>query len=97
LVSRIKEEFTRTGDARAAVERGTGLSSHVVSAAALIMFSVFIAFMTGNNATIKAIGFSLAVGVLLDAFVVRLTLVLAVMALAGRRIWSVPRYSPVVA
>lgn len=92
LVSRIKEEFTRTGDAAAAVEHGTGLSARVVTAAALIMFSVFAAFMVGGNSTIKAIGFSLAVGVLLDAFVVRLTLVPAVMSLAGGRIWYHPRW-----
>jgi putative drug exporter of the RND superfamily len=92
LVSRIKEEFTRTGDATAAVEHGTGLSARVVSAAALIMFTVFAAFMFGGNVTIKAVGFSLAVGVLLDAFVVRLTLVPAVMSLAGSRIWYHPRW-----
>ena len=49
LVSRIKEEFTRTGDANAAVEHGTGLSARVVTAAALIMFTVFAAFMIGGN------------------------------------------------
>jgi putative drug exporter of the RND superfamily len=92
LVSRIKEEFTRTGDATQAVEHGTGLSARVVTAAALIMFTVFAAFMTGDNVTIKAIGFSLAVGVLLDAFVVRLTLVPAVMSLVGARIWYHPRW-----
>ena len=92
LVSRIKEEFTRTGDAAAAVERGTGLSARVVTAAALIMFAVFAAFMIGGNSTIKAIGFSLAAGVLFDAFVVRLTLVPAVMSLAGSRIWYHPRW-----
>jgi putative drug exporter of the RND superfamily len=90
LVSRIKEEYTRTGDATAAVERGTGLSARVVTAAALIMFTVFAAFMVGGTSTIKAVGFSLAVGVLFDAFVVRLTLVPAVMSLAGGRIWYRP-------
>jgi putative drug exporter of the RND superfamily len=92
LVSRIKEEFTRTGDATAAVERGTALSARVVTAAALIMFAVFSAFLIGGNSTIKAIGFSLAAGVLFDAFVVRLTLVPAVMSLAGSRIWYHPRW-----
>jgi RND superfamily putative drug exporter len=87
LVSRIKEEFTRTGHATAAVERGTGLSARVVSAAALIMFTVFAACTFGGNVTIKAIGFSLAARVLPDAFVVRLTLVPAVMSLVGSRIW----------
>ena len=92
LVSRIKEEYTRTGDAAAAVESGTGLSARVVTAAALIMFAVFAAFTVGGTSTIKAIGFSLAAGVLFDAFIVRLTLVPAVMSLAGGRIWYHPHW-----
>ena len=92
VVSRIKEEYTRNGDARRAVKRGTGLSARVVTAAAMIMFSIFVAFMFTNDPTIKAIGFSFAVGVFLDAFVVRLTLVPAVMAIAGSRLWYHPRW-----
>jgi RND superfamily putative drug exporter len=92
VVSRIKEEFTKYGDARRAVERGTGKSARVVTAAALIMFSIFVAFMFTSNPTIKAIGFSFAAGVFLDAFVVRLTLVPAVMAIVGSRIWYHPRW-----
>jgi len=92
VVSRIKEEYTTNGDARRAVQRGTGLSARVVTAAALIMFSIFVAFMFTNDPTIKAIGFSFAAGVFLDAFVVRLTLVPAVMAIVGSRIWYHPRW-----
>ena len=92
VVSRIKEEYTRNGDARHAVQRGTGLSARVVTAAAMIMFSIFVAFMFTNDPTIKAIGFSFAAGVFLDAFVVRLTLVPAVMAIIGSRIWYHPRW-----
>ena len=92
VVSRIKEEYTRTGDARRAVQRGTGLSARVVTAAALIMFSIFVAFMFTKDPTIKAIGFSFAAGVFLDAFVVRLTLVPAVMAIVGSRLWYHPRW-----
>jgi RND superfamily putative drug exporter len=92
VVSRIKEEFTRNGDARHAVQRGTGLSARVVTAAAMIMFSIFVAFMFTSDPTIKAIGFSFAAGVFLDAFVVRLTLVPAVMAIIGSRIWYHPRW-----
>ncbi|MDX6418133.1 MAG: putative drug exporter of the superfamily [Trebonia sp.] len=92
VVSRIKEEYTRNGDARRAVRRGTGLSARVVTAAALIMFSIFAAFMFTKDPTIKAIGFSFAAGVFLDAFVVRLTLVPAVMAIAGSRIWYHPKW-----
>ncbi|MGD0065488.1 MAG: MMPL family transporter, partial [Streptosporangiaceae bacterium] len=89
---RIKEEYTKNGDARRAVQRGAGKSARVVTAAALIMFSIFVAFMFTNNPTIKAIGFSFAVGVFLDAFVVRQTLVPAVMAIIGSRIWYHPRW-----
>jgi putative drug exporter of the RND superfamily len=92
VVSRIKEEYTKNGDARRAVQRGTGLSARVVTAAALIMFSIFVAFMFTNDPTIKAIGFSFAAGVFLDAFVVRLTLVPAVMAIARFRIWYHPEW-----
>ncbi len=92
VVSRIKEEHTRNGDARRAVERGTGHAARVVTAAALIMFSIFVAFMFTSDPTIKAIGFSFAVGVFLDAFVVRLTLVPAVMGVIGSRIWYHPRW-----
>jgi RND superfamily putative drug exporter len=98
VVSRIKEEYTKNGDARRAVERGTGLSARVVTAAALIMFSIFVAFMFTRDPTIKAIGFSFAVGVFLDAFVVRLTLVPAVMAIIRSKLWYHPdwfaRYIP---
>jgi putative drug exporter of the RND superfamily len=80
------------------VQRGTGWSARVVTAAAMIMFSIFVAFMFTNDPTIKAIGFSFAAGVFLDAFVVRLTVVPAVMAIVGSRIWYHPawfaRYVP---
>jgi putative drug exporter of the RND superfamily len=92
VVSRIKEDLTANGDARRAVQRGTGLSARVVTAAALIMFSIFVAFMFTSDPTIKAIGFSFAAGVFLDAFVVRLTLVPALMAVVGSRIWYHPRW-----
>jgi len=92
VVSRIKEEYTRDGDARRAVQRGTGLSARVVTAAAMIMFSIFVAFMFTKDPTIKAIGFSFAVGVFLDAFVVRLTLVPAVMAIIRSKLWYHPEW-----
>jgi RND superfamily putative drug exporter len=92
VVSRIKEEYTKRGNAVEAVRRGTGLSARVVTAAALIMFFIFVAFMINNDPTIKAIGFSFAAGVALDAFVVRLTLVPAVMAIVHSRIWYHPQW-----
>lgn len=88
VVSRIKEELANTGDATAAVRNGVGLSARVVTAAALIMFGVFIAFLAGSDPIIKSVGLTLAVGVFLDAFVVRLTLIPAVMAMLGDRMWK---------
>jgi uncharacterized membrane protein YdfJ with MMPL/SSD domain len=92
LVSRMRESFVHTGDARAAVETGFAQSARVVTAAALIMFSVFAAFVISPDAVTKSIGLALAVGVLIDAFVVRMTLVPAVMVLLGDRAWSLPRW-----
>ncbi|MGW0659596.1 MMPL family transporter [Streptodolium elevatio] len=92
VVSRIKEDHSETGDARGAVERGTAQSARVVTAAALIMFSIFVAFMFTDDPTIKALGFSFAAGVFLDAFVVRLTLVPAVMAIVRGKLWYHPQW-----
>ncbi|MCV7432934.1 MMPL family transporter [Mycolicibacterium bacteremicum] len=92
VVSRIKEELGRTEDATAAVRSGLGLSARVVTAAALIMFGVFIAFVAGSDPIIKSVGLTLAVGVFLDAFVVRLTLIPAVMAMLGDRMWAHSRW-----
>jgi RND superfamily putative drug exporter len=92
VVSRIKEQFTREGDARAAVVGGAGASARVVTAAALIMAAVFASFILSPDPMIKSIGFSFSFGVLVDAFVVRLTLVPAVMSLLGDRIWWAPRW-----
>lgn len=89
VVSRIKEELSK-GDRGAldAVRSGVGLSARVVTAAALIMFGVFIAFLAAGDPIIKSVGLTLAVGVFLDAFVVRLTLIPAAMAVLGDRMWS---------
>ena len=92
VVSRIKEHYTKTGNAREAVILGAGRSTRVVTAAALIMTAVFASFIFTDNPTTKAIGFSFAIGVLLDAFVVRLTLVPALMAIVGERIWYHPKW-----
>ncbi|MEE2814790.1 MAG: MMPL family transporter, partial [Actinomycetota bacterium] len=92
LVSRMRERFVDTGDAHAAVLQGFSASARVITAAALIMFSVFFSFVPGGNAIIQPIALALAVGVLIDAFVVRMTLIPALMALLGARAWWLPRW-----
>ena len=92
VVSRIREELSSAPDALAAVRNGVGLSARVVTAAALIMFGVFIAFLAGGDPIIKSVGLTLAVGVFLDAFVVRLTLIPAIMAMLGDRMWRHSRW-----
>lgn len=90
LVSRMREEFHHTGDATKAVLGGLSGSGRVVCAAALIMTAVFGGFLLAEDVVIKSIAFALAVGVLVDAFVVRMTIVPAVMFMLGRRSWSLP-------
>ena len=91
LVSRIREAYVRSGDPKKAIVTGYGQSGRVVTAAAIIMIGVFGAFLLDPDPVIKSIGLSLAFGVLADAFLVRLTLVPAVMALLGRSAWKLPR------
>ncbi|WP_370617660.1 MMPL family transporter [Mumia sp. Pv 4-285] len=90
LVSAMREEYVRAGDPRRAVTVGFVSSARVVTAAALIMGTVFVAFIPGGSSTIKPIAFGLAVGVFVDAFVVRMTLVPAVLVLLDRRAWWLP-------
>ncbi len=92
LVSRMREYYEHTGDAAGAVTQGVARSGRVVSAAALIMASVFGSFIFDGDPIIKSIGFALAIGVLFDAFVVRMTIVPAVMALLGQHAWRLPRW-----
>ncbi len=92
LVSRMWEEFAHTDEAVPSVVRGYGESARVVVAAGLIMIGVFTSFVFSDDVVTKEIGFALAVGVLVDAFLVRLTLVPAVMALLGRRAWWLPHW-----
>lgn len=92
LVSGMREEFVHGGDARQAVRRGFGNGARVVTAAALIMFFVFFAFVPEGSGTIKPIALGLAVGIAFDAFLVRMTLVPAVMTLLGRSAWWLPRW-----
>jgi putative drug exporter of the RND superfamily len=92
LVSRMREEYVHGAEPRTAVLTGARHASRVVVAAALIMFSVFASFVTIEDVIVKAIALGLAVGILVDAFVVRMTLVPAVLALLGRAAWWLPRW-----
>lgn len=92
LVSRIREDFVHGGDPTEAVVQGVRHSARVIVAAGLIMIAVFAAFILGDDSTIKMIGFGLAVGVAIDAFVIRMTFVPAVLALLGRRAWTLPAW-----
>jgi membrane protein YdfJ len=91
LVSRMREHFVKTGRAKESVVVGYGQSGRVVTAAAIIMISVFAAFILDTDPVVKSIGLSLAFGVLADAFIVRMTLVPAVMHLLGKRAWWMPK------
>ena len=92
LVSRMREEFVHGRGAHESVVAGFTHSARVVTAAALIMTGVFAGFALGDDIIIKTIGFSLAVGVIVDAFLIRMTLVPALMSLVGRPMWWLPRW-----
>ncbi|WP_019633359.1 MMPL family transporter [Actinomadura atramentaria] len=92
LVTRMREEFVHGASPDEAVAIGFRHGARVVTAAAIIMIGVFAGFLTSGESMIKMMGFALAVGVLFDAFVVRMTIVPAVMALAGRAAWWLPRW-----
>ncbi|MFI7236376.1 MMPL family transporter [Streptomyces cyaneofuscatus] len=90
LLSRIHEAWRRTGDARASVAHALEITARVITCAALIMVSVFAAFVISDNIVVKMLGLGLAASVLIDATVVRLLLVPAVMTLLGRSAWWIP-------
>ena len=90
LVSRMQEEWQRTGDNLAAVRRGLAGSGKVVVIAAAIMSSVFLAFVPSPNSTIKLFGIALASAVIIDAFIVRMILVPSLMSLFGKANWWLP-------
>ena len=92
LVSRMQEEWGRTQDNAAAVRRGLAGSGRVVLMAALIMASVFAAFIPTPNNTIKLFGIALASAVLVDAFLIRLVFVPAFMSILGRANWWLPSW-----
>ncbi|WP_327683313.1 MMPL family transporter [Streptomyces sp. NBC_00467] len=92
LLSRVHEAWVRTGDPKASVAHALEITARVITCAALIMVSVFAAFIVSDNIVIKMMGLGLAVSVLIDATVVRLLLVPAVMTLLGSAAWWTPRW-----
>ncbi|QAY73692.1 hypothetical protein ET445_10390 [Agromyces protaetiae] len=92
LVSGMREEYVKTKEPRRAITHGFQHAARVVTAAALIMFFVFFAFVPEGSGVIKGIAFALAIGVAFDAFLVRMTLVPAAMALAGKAAWWLPKW-----
>ncbi|MGN7453514.1 MMPL family transporter [Paenibacillus pasadenensis] len=92
LVSSMRESYVHGHRGRDSVVHGYEQASRVVVAAAVIMVSVFAGFIFTHDIMIKQIGFALALGILLDAFLIRMTLVPAVMALFGDKAWSLPRW-----
>lgn len=92
LVSGMREAHVRGAKARDAIENGFANAARVVTAAALIMFFVFIAFVPEGAGVIKVIALGLAAGIAFDAFLVRMTLVPALMALFGERAWALPAW-----
>jgi RND superfamily putative drug exporter len=92
LISRIREEYLKDGDTRRAVADGLAKTARVITAAAAIMVVVFLAFLAAPDTFLKLFGIGLAVAIFLDATVVRMVLVPAVMQLLGDRNWWIPNW-----
>jgi RND superfamily putative drug exporter len=92
LLSRVREEYRRTGDNEASVVRGIASTGRVITAAALIMIAVFLAFVAGEDAGTKMFGLGLATAILVDATLVRMVLVPATMRLLGDANWWMPAW-----
>ncbi|MEU6172568.1 MMPL family transporter [Streptantibioticus parmotrematis] len=92
LLSRVHEAWLRTRDAEDSVAHALEITARVITCAALIMVSVFAAFLLSDNIVVKMLGLGLAVSVLIDATIVRLLLVPAVMTLLGKHAWWTPRW-----
>lgn len=92
LVTRMREEYVHGAAPTQAIVQGFRHSGRVVTAAAIIMISVFSGFLLDDVALIKSIGLGLGSAVFFDAFVVRMTIVPAVMTLLGRRAWALPKW-----
>jgi len=92
LLSRVREQFMRHGDAKQAIVEGVATTGRVITSAALIMISVFASFILMADVTAKMFGVGLAVAVLLDVTLVRMVLVPSAMSLLGARAWWLPKW-----
>ncbi|MGH9266141.1 MAG: MMPL family transporter, partial [Acidimicrobiales bacterium] len=92
LLSRVREEWLRTGDSRTSVADGLAATARVITAAAAIMVFLFGSFLLESDRLIKLFGLGLAVAVLLDATIIRMLLVPATMELLGDKNWWLPRW-----
>jgi RND superfamily putative drug exporter len=92
LLSRVREEYVRSGDNGLAVADGLAATARVITAAAAIMVAVFGAFVLGDNVFVKSVGIGMAAAILVDATVVRMVLVPSTMELLGNANWWLPRW-----
>ena len=92
LLSRVREEYRRTGETSDAVADGLAKTARVITAAAAIMVVVFLAFVFSTEVFLKLMGVGMATAILVDATIVRMVLVPAVMQLMGRANWWIPRW-----
>lgn len=92
LVSGMQEAFHYSKNAKRAVVDGFAIGSRVVLAAGLIMVSVFAGFIGNHDSTIQSMGFALALGILIDAFIVRMTIVPIIMSYMGKAAWWLPKW-----
>ena len=92
LLSRVREEWLRTGDARESVPTGLAATARVITSAALIMICVFLSFVLVDEPTVKMMGLGLATAVFVDATIIRMVLVPATMELLGDANWWLPRW-----
>jgi RND superfamily putative drug exporter len=92
LLSRVREEYVRTGDPVESVADGLATTARVITAAAAIMCAVFMSFVFGDQRVLKLMGLGLATAVFIDATIVRMVLVPSTMELLGRANWWIPKW-----
>jgi RND superfamily putative drug exporter len=93
IMSRIREEHVAGRGARESIDHGVAAIGRVIVACALIMCSVFFSFLLGDERTIKEFGLGLGVAIAIDAFIVRLIIVPAILQILGDRAWYMPRWA----